>query len=119
MTNHQSDMFGQAPPEQGNLFGEGENRMQTPARPPIDLTALARKEMNTLLRMAKAAKKSPWPDDVGRSYRLVFGKMGERLPPEEAAPMIAEFIAELDRLGVPLRTPYYDLENALARIQQR
>ncbi|MGZ8364192.1 MAG: hypothetical protein ACXW3D_09590 [Caulobacteraceae bacterium] len=93
------DLFGNpAGPDQFNLFGEGENRMQAPARAPVDHPARARAKLTALLELARSARTMPWPERDARMWQTVFPQMANWLPEEEANQLRLEFFQEIERL---------------------
>lgn len=94
-----SDLFGNPTgPDQFSLFGEGEDRLQTPARPPVDHEARARVKLNRVLATARAAEVMPWDERNARMWQTVFPQMAQWLPTEEAEQLKLEFQREIARL---------------------
>ncbi|NBB53441.1 hypothetical protein GVN24_34755 [Rhizobium sp. CRIBSB] len=84
--------------DQFSLFGEGEARLQAPARPPVDHEARARVKLTRVLETARAAKSMPWDERNARMWQTVFPQMAQWLPGDEAEQMKAEFQREIERL---------------------
>ncbi len=94
-----SDLFGQPTgPAQFNLFGEGGDRLQAPARPEVDHPARARAKLTALLETARAARTMPWPERDARMWQTVFPQMANWLPDKEAEQLRFEFQQEIERL---------------------
>ncbi|MDO1558350.1 hypothetical protein Q0812_02780 [Brevundimonas sp. 2R-24] len=94
-----TDLFGNPTgPAQFSLFGEGEDRLQAPARPPVDHEARAREKLNRVLAKARAARTMPWDERNVRMWQTVFPQMAQWLPAEEAEQLKLEFFRELERL---------------------
>ena len=95
----QTDLLGHPTgPDQGSLFGEGENRMQAPVRPSVPVPERARARLNALLAQARAATAMPWPEREARMWQTVFPQMANWLPEEEAAQLRFEFAEQMQRL---------------------
>ena len=94
-----SDLFGNPTGSaQFNLFGEGENRLQTPARAPVNHPERARARLTALLATLRAAKTMPWSERDARMWRTVFPQMANWLPEDEASRLRLEFDQEMERL---------------------
>lgn len=94
-----SDLFGRPTgPDQFNLFGDGSDRLQAPARPAVDHPARARAKLTALLETARAARTMPWPERDARMWQTVFPQMANWLPDEEARQLLFEFQREIERL---------------------
>lgn len=94
-----SDLFGRPTgPDQFNLFGDGSDRLQAPARPAVDHPARARAKLTALLETARAARSMPWPERDARMWQTVFPQMTNWLPDEEAEQLRFEFQREIERL---------------------
>lgn len=94
-----SDLFGRPTgPDQFNLFGDGADRLQAPARPQVDHPARARARLTALLETARAARTMPWPERDARMWQTVFPQMANWLPDEEAEQLRFEFQQEIERL---------------------
>jgi len=83
---------------QFNLFGEGEDRLQAPARPAVDHPALARARLGAVLELMRTAKTMPWSDRDARMWQTVFPQMANWLPEAEAEQLRLEFTREIERL---------------------
>lgn len=83
---------------QFSLFGEGEDRLQAPAPPPVDHPGRARAKLNALLETARSAQSMPWSERDARMWQTVFPQMANWLPEDEANRLRAEFARELERL---------------------
>jgi len=94
-----SDLFGRPPgPDQFNLFGEGNDRLQVPTSPAVDHPARARAKLTALLETARAARSMPWPERDARMWQTVFPQMTNWLPDDEAEQLRFEFQREIERL---------------------
>ncbi|WP_417232400.1 hypothetical protein [Brevundimonas sp.] len=85
-------------PDQFNLFGDGADRLQAPARPVVDHPARARAKLTALLETVRSARTMPWPDRDARMWQTVFPQMANWLPEEEADQLRLEFQREIERL---------------------
>lgn len=93
------DLFGHpTEPSQFNLFGEGEDRLQAPARPEVDHPARARAKLSAVLELMRTAKAMPWSDRDFRMWQTVFPQMSNWLPDAEAEQLRLEFAREIERL---------------------
>lgn len=93
------DLFGQPTgPDQFNLFGEGDDRLQAPLRPAVDHPTRARAKLTAVLATARAARTMPWSDRDARMWQTVFPQMSNWLPTEEAEQLRLEFTREIERL---------------------
>lgn len=93
------DLFGNpAGPAQFNLFGEGEDRLQAPARAPVDHPARARAKLTAVLEAARAARTLPWSERDTRMWQTVFPQMANWLPDDEARQLVLDFESEIARL---------------------
>lgn len=94
-----TDLFGNpAGPDQLNMFGEGENQLQAPARAPVDHTARARAKLTAVLDAARAARTLPWSERDARMWQTVFPQMANWLPDDEARQLVLDFEREITRL---------------------
>ena len=94
-----SDLFGHPTgSSQFSLFGEGDDRLQTPAPKPVDHETRARAKLNRVLAQARAAEKMPWDERNTRMWQTVFPQMANWLPPEEAEQLKLAFNREIERL---------------------
>lgn len=84
--------------DQLSLFGEGERRMEPPARRFVPDTELIRRRLHALLATARAATTMPWPDRDARMWLTVFPQMADWLPDDEASQLRFEFMQEIERL---------------------
>ncbi|MGH7114022.1 MAG: hypothetical protein ACREE9_05960 [Stellaceae bacterium] len=91
------DLFGHGP-AQGSLFGEGENRLQAPARTYLPDPAKVRQRLRALLETARSAKTMPWSERDARMWQIVFPNMANLLPDDEAEQLRLEFAQEMERL---------------------
>ncbi len=93
------DLFGQPTgPDQFNLFGEGADRLQAPARSAVDHPTRARAKLTAVLATARAARTMPWSERDARMWQTVFPQMSNWLPEDEAAQLRFEFQREIERL---------------------
>jgi hypothetical protein len=84
---------------QGNLFGEGEDRMAPPERPATpDLDAI-RRRLSNLLDLARSADTMPWSERDARMWRTVVPNMTVWLPADEGAEIRDAFALEMERLS--------------------
>lgn len=89
----QADLF--AP--QADLFDGGGIEQDEDDR--LELLALAREEIATLLALARKAVRLPWADYTQAALAEIrFDGLTQHLPEGEGAAMRAAFAAELDRL---------------------
>lgn len=58
-----------------------------------------RRRLQRILSEARAANRMPWDRERERLYRKLVPQMALALPEDEAAQLVMEFEAELDRLG--------------------
>jgi hypothetical protein len=87
------DLFGHSPPQSDLFAGE-------PAQPRkvMDFQAEARKRLLKVLEEARAAASLPWSERDVRKWEILFPKMAEWLPGDEADQLCFEFAQELERL---------------------
>jgi hypothetical protein len=93
-----TNLFGYTP-AQGSLFGEGETRMQPPARSYLPDPGKVRQRMLAVLERARAAKTMPWSEKDARMWQTVFPNMANWLPADEADRLRLEFAREMERLS--------------------
>ena len=94
-----SDLFGNpSSPAQQSLFGEGDDRLQAPARRYTPDPAKIRAELLALLETARTATSMPWSERDAGYWQTVFPTMANWLPDDEAERLRFEFRAEMDRL---------------------
>jgi hypothetical protein len=91
------DLFGHGP-AQGNLFGDGDDRLQAPARRYVPDPEKVRQRLTALLEKARSAEKMPWSERDARMWQTVFPNMANWLPDHEAAQLRLEFAQEMERL---------------------
>jgi hypothetical protein len=91
------DLFGHGP-AQGNLFGDGDDRLQAPVRRYVPDPEKVRRHLKTLLEKARSAEKMPWSERDTRLWQTVFPNMANWLPDDEAAQLRLEFAQEMERL---------------------
>jgi hypothetical protein len=91
------DLFGHGP-AQGNLFGDGDDRLQAPVRRYVPDPEKVRRRLRALLEKARSAKKMPWSERDARMWQTVFPNMANWLPDDEAAQLRLEFAQEMERL---------------------
>jgi hypothetical protein len=91
------DLFAHGP-AQGNLFGDGEDRLQTPLRRYVPDPEKVRRRLRALLEKARSAQKMPWSERDARMWQTVFPNMANWLPDDEAAQLRLEFAQEMERL---------------------
>ena len=91
------DLFGHGP-AQGNLFGEGGDRLQAPVRGYVPDPEKVRRRLKALLEKARSAQKMPWSERDARMWQTVFPNMANWLPDREAAQLRLEFAQEMERL---------------------
>lgn len=84
--------------EQFNLFGEGEDRLQAPARPMVDHAVQARARLAAVLELMRTSRTMPWSDRDARMWQTVFPQMSNWLPDAEAEQLRLEFAREIERL---------------------
>ncbi|MGQ0532284.1 MAG: hypothetical protein ACT4OF_06290 [Caulobacteraceae bacterium] len=98
MTN-KTDLFGVTPgSEQQSLFGEGDNRLQTPVQSYAPDPERARRKLLGLLERARSADSMPWSDREARMWQTVFPQMANWLPRDEAEQLCFAFSQEIERL---------------------
>ena len=91
------DLFGHGP-AQGNLFGDGDDRLQAPVRRYVPDPEKVRRRLQALLEKARSAQKMPWSERDARMWQTVFPNMANWLPDDEAARLRLEFGQEMERL---------------------
>lgn len=85
-------------PDQFNLFGEGEDRLQAPVQSAVDHPARARAKLAAVLDLVRSAKTMAWSERDARMWQTVFPQMANWLPDEEAEQLRFEFAREIERL---------------------
>ncbi len=85
--------------KQQSLFGEGEDRLQTPVQRFAPDPERARRKLLALLETARAAEAMPWPEREARMWQTVFPNMAKWLPEDEAEQLRLAFDAEMSRLS--------------------
>jgi hypothetical protein len=90
------DLFGHGP-AQGNLFGDGDDRLQAVRRYEPNPEKV-RRRLKALLEKARSAQKMPWSERDARMWQTVFPNMANWLPDDEAAQLRFEFAREMERL---------------------
>ena len=93
----QNDLFGKGS-SQGNLFGPGENRLQSPCQRSVPDPESVRARLKSLLEKARSAEKMPWSERDARMWQTVFPNMAKWLPEAEAEQLRFEFAQEIERL---------------------
>jgi hypothetical protein len=91
------DLFGHGP-AQGSLFGDGDDRLQVPARCYAPDPEKVRQRLRVLLEKARSAKEMPWSERDARMWQAVFPNMANWLPDDEAGQLRLEFAQEMERL---------------------
>lgn len=91
MTN-QSDLFGPGP--QGDLFGDADQ----PVRDYRPDPERVRRELLSLLELARGSQSLPWSRAKAKYWRTVFPQMANWLPDDEAAQLRFDFAREMERL---------------------
>jgi hypothetical protein len=91
------DLFGHGP-AQGNLFGDGDDRLQAPVRRYVPDPEKVRRRLKALLEKVQSAQKMPWSERDARMWQTVFPNMANWLPDHEAAQLRLEFAQEMERL---------------------
>ena len=91
MARRQLDLFA---PEREPEFGD--DYEQPVFKPNPDRV---RARLHKILAEARAAKTFPWTEHKTSLYQLIFPQMSGCLPPEEAAQLVMEFHAEMQRLA--------------------
>lgn len=94
------DLFGHGP-AQGSLFGDGDDRLQAPARHYLPDPEKVRQRLRALLEKARSAEKMPWSERDARMWQIVFPNMANWLPDDEAEQLRLEFAQEMERLKGP------------------
>lgn len=97
MADH-NELFG-ARASQESLFGEGDNRMASPAQSFVPDPETIRSRLNALLAKARAAQAMPWSERDARMWQTVFPNMANWLPDEEASQLRLDFAREIERLS--------------------
>lgn len=72
-----------------------------PPAPPMSSDLRARDEILIMLDTLEAAKSPPWSLRLLEWQRRRLAALSQLLTPLEAAALVAQFEAELDRLGLP------------------
>lgn len=96
MTNG-PDLFGYTPP-QGNLFGEGLDRMAPPQRATTPDPQAIRRRLTDVIETIRGAKTMPWSERDARMWRTVVPNMTKWLPRDEADAIRETFAREMQRL---------------------
>lgn len=92
-----ADLFGYTP-AQGNLFGEGTDRMAPPQSSTTpDLEAI-RRRLTDLVETIRTTKTMPWSERDARMWRTVVPNMTKWLPRDEAEAIRETFAREMRRL---------------------
>lgn len=84
--------------EQQSLFGEGDDRLQTPVQSYAPDPERARQKLLALLERARSANTMPWSERDARMWQTVFPQMANWLPKDEAEQLCFEFAREIERL---------------------
>jgi len=93
------DLFGQAASsDQYSLFGDGDNRLQSPLQVFTPTPEKVRGRLLALLEKVRAAQTMPWSERDARMWQTVFPQMANWLPDEEANQLRFEFAQEMERL---------------------
>ncbi len=97
------DLFWRGP-AQGNLFGDGDDRLQAPVRRYVPDPEKVRRRLKALLEKARSAEQMPWSERDARTRQTAFRNMACWLPDDEATQLRLEFAQEMERLkGVAQR----------------
>jgi hypothetical protein len=88
------DLFGNNPP-QADLFADH----RPGPRKVMDFQAEARRRLERVLAMAKAASRMPWSKRELEKWQILFPQMAGWLPDDEADQMCFEFAQEVERLS--------------------
>ena len=83
---------------QQSLFGDGEDRLQTPAQSYAPDPENVRRRLHALLDEARNAQTMPWPERDARMWQTVFPNMANWLPEDEANQLRFAFMQEIERL---------------------
>ncbi len=95
-----TDLFGYPTgPDQLSMFGEGADRLETPAQRLTPDPEVIRRRLNALLDRARQARSMPWSPRDARMWQTVFPNMANWLPVDEAEQLRSAFAAEMKRLG--------------------
>lgn len=92
-----SDLFGHTH-AQGNLFGDGADRMAPPQRASSPDPDTVRLRLKNLVETVQAAQALPWSERDTLMWRTVVPNMTKWLPKEEAAEIREVFDREMQRL---------------------
>lgn len=94
-----SDLFGHDGAAQHSLFGDGADRMATPAAPSAEPNPeRVRRKLVALLETARAAEQMPWDARKARMWQIVFPQMANWLPDDERDQFRFDFAQEMERL---------------------
>ncbi len=97
------DLFGRGP-AQGNLFGDGDDRLQAPVRRYVPDPEKVRRRLKALLEKARSAEQMPWSERDARMWQTVFPIWPTGCPTTRATQLRLEFAQEMERLkGVAQR----------------
>ena len=91
------DLFGHTH-AQGNLIGDGPDRMAPPQRASSPDPDTVRRRLKNLVETIQAAQAMPWSERDTRMWRTVVPNMTKWLPQEEGAEIRAIFDREMQRL---------------------
>jgi hypothetical protein len=83
---------------QGNLFGDGANRMAPPQRTTTPDPETIRLRLSKLVETVRAAEAMPWSERDARMWQIVLPNMTKWLPQKEAASFREAFDREMQRL---------------------
>lgn len=85
---------------QPDLFTTTADINQAPELDPASMERMTRPRLSALLEEARQAHCPPWDEQRARVNALLFHNMANWLPESERDSLRAEFIRELERLGV-------------------
>ena len=88
----QFDLFGPGP--QGDLFAEAQRKPVSYAPDPADV----RRQLLSVLQVAREASELPWTRNELRYHQTVFPQMSRWLPDDEAEQLCFAFAQEVKRL---------------------
>ena len=91
------DLFGPTP-AQGNLFGDGADRMIPPQRAAALDPEPIRRRLHNLVETIRTAQAMPWSERDARMWRTVVPNMIKWLPHDEGVAIREDFDREMQRL---------------------
>lgn len=83
---------------QGNLFGDGADRMAPPQRATTPDPEPIRRRLHNLVETVRTAQAMPWSERDARMWRTVVPNMIKWLPQDEGTAIREDFDREMQRL---------------------